>query len=180
VYALATYGPEVYAGGSFTLIGGQTRNHVALIDPAGAATFTWDPNANSDVYSLLTIDGALYIGGNFNLVDGLGQVGLASFNAPNTVGVPLAPRASRLELRSAPNPARVDADIHFALPESGPVSLEVYDAAGRRVAALIDDQWLTAGPHTVGFATGALKSGFYFARLRAGFDSATQKLMVIH
>ena len=93
--------------------------------------------------------------------------------------MPSVPQGYRFGLTSSPNPARVRAAIRFALPTAGPMSLAIFDPAGRRVATLIDRQQLAAGPHQVKLETAALKAGFYFARLEFGFQLATRKLMVI-
>src|SRR6185436_14957600 len=49
---------NVYVGGSFSTIGGQSRNNIAKVSTsgAGAADATWDPNADSYVYALV-LDG---------------------------------------------------------------------------------------------------------------------------
>ena len=42
VYTIAVSGSDIYAGGDFALIGGQTRNHIAKLDnTTGAANPTW-------------------------------------------------------------------------------------------------------------------------------------------
>jgi hypothetical protein len=95
------------------------------------------------------------------------------------VDVPITPRPRPLSFTSAPNPARSRADFQFALPVAGAVTLAVYDAAGRRVAKLLDQQPLEAGPHLVPFRTGAMKAGVYFAHLEFGAQRATRKVMVV-
>ena len=64
---------NLYAGGNFTSIGGQTRNKIAKLSATGtgAADATWDPNASSDVVSLaLDGSGNLFAGGNFSSIGG--------------------------------------------------------------------------------------------------------------
>src|ERR1044071_4194401 len=46
---------KILAGGAFNgenSIGGQTRNRIARLDPITGSADSWDPNANSDVYSI--------------------------------------------------------------------------------------------------------------------------------
>jgi hypothetical protein len=93
--------------------------------------------------------------------------------------VPAIARGSRLSLRCAPNPARSRAALSFTLPSPGRVALAVFDPAGRRVATLVDDEWMTAGPHLVTLRTGAIQAGLYFARLEFGFERSIQRLVVV-
>jgi hypothetical protein len=60
---------RIYAGGYFTSIGGQTRNHIAQLDASGNST-SWNPNADGAVYTLAFSAGTLYVGGNFASIGG--------------------------------------------------------------------------------------------------------------
>ena len=61
----------IYAGGDFTLVGGQARNHIVAMDVAGAVT-TWNPNANGTVNALAYVssNGTVYAGGGFTSIGG--------------------------------------------------------------------------------------------------------------
>ena len=58
------------------------------------------------------------------------------------------PQALRLE-QNAPNPFNPETQISFALPQGGPVSLEVYDVLGQRVSSIWE---------------GVLQTGYYTMR----------------
>jgi len=49
---VAVSGSTVYAGGSFSYIGGQGRNYIAAIDPSTGNATSWNPNSNNNVYKL--------------------------------------------------------------------------------------------------------------------------------
>lgn len=66
-----------------------------------------------------------------------------------------------------PNPAHGRTTIRFALPETAPVRLVVYDALGREVVRLADG-WYEPGYHTVQLEATALPPGLYVCRLVAG------------
>ncbi|NOT35433.1 MAG: T9SS type A sorting domain-containing protein [Candidatus Eisenbacteria bacterium] len=135
---------------------------------------------NGGVSALHFTQQVLYLGGAFDLVEGvLGRVGVAAYGNPTLVGVPPVTVASTLSLGCAPNPARTHGTLSFALPAAGPVSLAVFDAAGRRAATMADHERFAAGPHNLSFSTDTLKPGLYFARLQFGTLRATRKLMVI-
>ncbi|MCR4438046.1 MAG: FlgD immunoglobulin-like domain containing protein [bacterium] len=82
-----------------------------------------------------------------------------------------------------PNPFNSGTTIRFALQRSGPITLRVWNAAGRQVAELCAD-WRSAGEHKVTWdgrdSRGNLvSSGVYFARLTAGQDVATIKMLLL-
>jgi hypothetical protein len=103
----------------------------------------------------------------------------------HAVPVEAGPLAYALE-RARPNPFSGETSIRFALPVAGPVSLEVFDLAGRRVAVLARGQH-DAGLHAVSFrprggdgaVRGGLPSGVYFVRFTAGSFTRTQKLLYL-
>jgi uncharacterized repeat protein (TIGR01451 family) len=66
-----------------------------------------------------------------------------------------------------PNPFNPRTTIPFALSESSPVHLAVYDLLGRQVSVLVDGM-MTAGNHEVAFEAGQVPSGTYLVRMRAG------------
>jgi hypothetical protein len=65
------------------MLGGQTRNRVARINPGGSLDSSFDPGANSTVISLaVQVNGGILVGGNFTMLDGLERnyIGLLSSN----------------------------------------------------------------------------------------------------
>src|SRR5205807_994616 len=56
----------ILAGGAFTSVGGQTRNNIARLDATAALANSFNPNANSHVYSIaVQADGKILAGGTF-------------------------------------------------------------------------------------------------------------------
>jgi hypothetical protein len=104
---------------------------------------------------------------------GLGTV-LDSFTlAPPTatsVGSFDASRARSVAIHSvSPNPARSSSRIEYEIAERGPVQLSVYDAAGRLVREVVDEE-LDSGLHTARWdgrdrAGRPVAAGVYFAKL---------------
>ena len=95
-------------------------------------------------------------------VFGLGSMSGIDDSQPRWVSLSLAP--------SYPNPSHGSSRIEFAVPQSGPVSLAVFDASGRLVRTLLANETLTAGPHAVTWegqdeGGNSVTSGLYFYRL---------------
>lgn len=85
--------------------------------------------------------------------------------------------------QNAPNPFAGSTTIHYRMERSAHVVLEIYDAIGRRVSTLLDEEQ-GAGVHRVtwdGRGTGGrlLPSGVYFCRMRAGSFIQTQSVTVL-
>ncbi len=112
--------------------------------------------------------------------------------ALTAAGVALDPSALRLASPEAvevptqlrlepnyPNPFNPTTTIRFALPEAGPVSLEVYDVLGRRVARLLDRDPREAGWHAVRFDATGLASGIYFYRVEIGRQRQVRKMLLV-
>lgn len=93
------------------------------------------------------------------------------------VTVGLAPQRVAL-LPNAPNPFSVSTRLRYTLTEEGPVSLQVYDLLGRRVATLVDREQ-PAGRYAVTLDGARLPSGTYFVRLRAGTQVQSQRIAVV-
>ncbi|HET9253020.1 MAG TPA: T9SS type A sorting domain-containing protein [Candidatus Eisenbacteria bacterium] len=78
--------------------------------------------------------------------------------------------------RSAPNPFRDKVTFSFSLPQSGPVSVEIYSADGRHIQTVAKGQ-MAAGPHTVSWSMDReTPSGMYFYRVLAGDQQTTGKI----
>jgi hypothetical protein len=77
-----------------------------------------------------------------------------------------------------PNPFNPSTTIAFALPKPSEVTLKVFDASGREVATLVEEN-LPAGRHEVVLDASPFSSGVYFYRWQAGEFSQTRRLMLV-
>jgi len=101
-----------------------------------------------------------------------------------TVDAPITrPRAAETARlwQNAPNPFSPETEISFYLPEERIVRLEVFDAGGRLVKAIIAGRAYPAGVHTVSWDGRSrdgdlLGSGVYFYRFKAGDFVRTKKM----
>ena len=76
------------------------------------------------------------------------------------------------------NPFNPTTIINYALPESGHISIKVYNVIGRKVVTLVDE-WKTAGSYTVKFSADNISSGLYFLNLRFGRFNETKKILYL-
>ena len=77
-----------------------------------------------------------------------------------------------------PNPARAQLTLTYELPETGPVTLTVYDVLGRAVRTVVDAVQPT-GVHSVSLGVNDLPTGHYIVRLQAGTAHVTRSLTVL-
>jgi hypothetical protein len=77
-----------------------------------------------------------------------------------------------------PNPFNPTTQINYSIPSAQKVVLKVYDALGRDVATLVNDQQ-AAGNYTVDFNASNLASGIYFYRLQAGSFVQMKKMILM-
>ena len=83
----------------------------------------------------------------------------------------------RLE-QNYPNPFNPSTEIKYIIPESGFVTLKVYDEVGREIKTLIDN-YQSHGVHAVKFNADNLSSGIYFYRISYGKFSQVKKMLLL-
>ena len=64
------------------------------------------------------------------------------------------------------------------IPQSGFVTMKIYDAIGREVETLLSES-MTAGTYTVTYDASKLKSGIYFYNITSGNFTDTKKMVLV-
>ncbi|UCD37564.1 MAG: T9SS type A sorting domain-containing protein [Fidelibacterota bacterium] len=129
-----------------------------------------------------------YLTHTYNRVSGSGggtmdPAGLGKrISSMASTGEVLLPKSVNLA-GNYPNPFNPSTSLRFALPEGAPVSLVVYDLAGREVARLVDS-YISEGYHEVVWdgrnAFGALApTGIYLARMVTPGYARTIKMVMM-
>ena len=77
-----------------------------------------------------------------------------------------------------PNPFNPTTNIKFALPQSGRVKLTIYDALGREVETLINNE-LAAGTHIIAWNAKNMASGIYLYRIEANNFVQVNKMLLV-
>jgi len=104
----------------------------------------------------------------------------AVFSILATTGVDRGPATALALAPVYPNPMRSGGTFAFALPQPAHVRLSVLDVQGREVLVLADED-RGAGWHMLPWRNGeraSLGAGLYFARLRAGGRTFTQRFVL--
>jgi hypothetical protein len=103
-------------------------------------------------------------------------------NAVTAVDPPPTAAPGKRALSSSPNPFRSSTDLRFDLATAAPYAVEIFDAAGKRIAGF--EGLGKAGANTVRWngldAQGRLASpGVYYYRMRSGAQSSVLKLVLL-
>lgn len=77
-----------------------------------------------------------------------------------------------------PNPFNAVVTISFALPQSMPATLDVFDVTGRQIATLSSGM-LSAGTHQMQWSAANVGTGVYLLRLNAGGRTITHKIVAL-
>ena len=89
---------NILVGGAFAgpnSIGGQTRNHIARLDPITGMADSWDPNATVLVQAMaIQADGKILAGGTFSSIGGQTRIRIARLDAATGLADPFNPQAN--------------------------------------------------------------------------------------
>jgi len=87
------------------------------------------------------------------------------------------PDPSGLHLLCSPNPFGEETRMHYYLPQPADVVLTIFDASGRQIHASGPHRH-DAGWHSLPWKSSRQPTGIYFARLRAGSRTQTERLVL--
>jgi hypothetical protein len=77
-----------------------------------------------------------------------------------------------------PNPFNPTTTISFSIPQSGMVSLKVYDITGKLTSTLTDE-YMNAGYYNINWNASSFSSGVYLIRMDSGDFTQTQKVVLV-
>jgi len=95
-----------------------------------------------------------------------------------TISASVAEVSSYSLSQSYPNPFNNETVIRYQIPESGKVSLRVYNTVGQEIAVLLDKE-LPAGEYESKWIVPTNSSGIYLYRLQTGSYSETKKMVLL-
>jgi hypothetical protein len=119
-----------------------------------------------------------------NLVSGIYNYRLkqidnnGSFEYSNVIEVDLGIPMEFSLSQNYPNPFNPLTKITYSIPETGNVSLIIFDLLGSEVAELVNGE-IEAGYYAFNFYASNLPSGVYFYRLQAGDFVQTKKMVLL-
>ena len=186
VKTILVEGNEIYVGGQFTTAGTNAAYSIAKWDGS-----SWHPIGSgihqsnnfvsiATVNSLLASPDGLYAGGQFTH-SGDKYANMVALYTDFTTGVESTENEIPEEYtlsQNYPNPFNPTTTINFSIPQSGHVTLKVFDVLGREAVALIDGQ-KNQGRYSVNFNASKLSSGVYYYRLEYDNRILAKKMVLI-
>ena len=157
--------------------------------PDGTPLFSGTHDWQQVTFDLSGISGSVVLRWRFGSDGATGREGwyiddVEIIGTSNPSGAPESElRPTELTLAPGmPNPFRAGTQLHFGLPRTGAVELQVFDAAGRLVRTLLRGE-VPAGRHSVSWAGDDaagrhVASGLYYYRLRTP-DAMLQRTVVL-
>jgi hypothetical protein len=177
----------VFAGGDFTMTGGQPVNRIAKWDgndwlPLGSGLAGSAASVRS--MALDSIDRVI-VGGTFTEGGGSSSLYFGIWTGDLPTSVPTntpAPPSVALE-QNYPNPFNPSTTISFTLPSRTRVNLSIYDVRGRLVVKLVENT-LPQGAKDVRWngrhgSGNPVSSGVYFYRLSTSGQIMTRKMVLL-
>ncbi len=151
--------------------GGTTGGDVANVVGSGPYTIP----ANGEI----TIVFALIAGDNLSQ---LRAHSIAAKNKFNTI-LNVVNYSSQIPVKYSlsqnyPNPFNPTTNIKFGLTKAGFTSLKIYDALGKEVFNLINDN-LQAGSYEVNWNASSVSSGIYYYKLASGEFAETKRMVLV-
>jgi Domain of unknown function (DUF5122) beta-propeller len=165
VNALATDGTNVFLGGTFTTVNGQTVNRIAKLDMNGNPVTGFKASTSSSVQDLDYRGGTLYAGGHFTKINGKLFNKLAAING--TTGAPLSSLSFQFTVPRQGTSTSIEA---LSVSPDGRTLIAIgnftqVDGQDRQQAAMID---LSTSPATL---ANWRTTGFAAANCSTGFDT---------
>ncbi len=89
------------------------------------------------------------------------------------------PQQQDFESNNYPNPFSTQTTIIYNLLEEDEITLSIYDAKGKQVAQLLNNEKQQAGKHTSIFESTNLPSGVYYYHIQSSTKNEVNKIMLI-
>ena len=173
------YGPLISRDGIMLGAGGILLRAMTQSIPGAAPEGTYTYNGK-----IGNLPATVYHSSSFEFektgVDGSGGIttwNLEGWDRETTETASLVPDMYYLD-QNYPNPFNPETNIVFGLPETGKVSLKVYNLLGEVVSTLVEGQ-LPAGAYEYTWSASTVASGIYFYKLEAPGYTSVKKMMLI-
>lgn len=181
VMSLTTFGNDLYVAGLYKNAGGQVTNGIAKWDGTSYSSLNggmWHSGNVCGNFASTVYNGELVCGGIFQSAGGVSAGNIAAWGTLTGINNSNANIPNKHSLsQNYPNPFNPTTNIKYNVYKGGFVKLTVFDALGREVETLVN-QNKVAGQYEVSFNASKYPSGVYFYKLQTN-DFAEVKKMIL-
>ena len=163
----------VYSGGSYTVPGGNVNETFELDEFECYSFVMYDDGGNGLESPAFFI---LFYGASSTILNG-DDFGKMSSTEFTTGWVGVGENIKSTDLTVFPNPFNDKTNVSFYLNSSQNVTVDVYDAMGKKVST-IDSGLLTEGPQTLELDASELTKGVYFIRMNVNNELISNKIII--
>lgn len=159
---------------------GNFSVYQASIDPAFQQAGTWYDYFTGDSITVANVDSTISLSpSQFNIYTTvrLPKPNIDIVTAVDDQKSKIVVKNYRLE-QNYPNPFNPSTIIRYQIPESGLVTVKIYDLLGREVKTLVNE-FMQGGIYNVSFNAANLASGIYFYQIKAGNFISTKKMILL-
>ena len=165
--------------------GSGTMDDIVTIKYNSAGDELWvnrynSPASRDDVANNISLDanGNVIVSGFLTSLAGGRDFGLIKFSQLTGINSPDQIIPEYHLYQNYPNPFNPNTVIKFSIPNSGFITLKIFEMSGKEVA-VIDRGFRNAGTYEIDFDASGLSAGVYFYRLISGERIITKKLILI-
>ena len=185
VLSLTRSGDRLYAGGFFSHVFGQSRQHLASFDMShGRRLTSWSPTLGRPFggtfpYSIAAASNRVAVGGIFEWANGVYNPYLAVFDdqSPPAVAVGENGTVASPGLAVLPTFVQGAATISFTVTRFSSPTLDVVDVQGRLVHRVLSGASIAPGTHRIPFDASGLPAGVYLLLLRDGVNTSSTRFV---
>ena len=158
----------------------KIKDKVAEIEGSSTPSSSWSKESLSAYWNAQTAQEDKSMG-----IHNPKYIVTALLGAMKSIGIVTAVETDEQQIPSTytlfqnyPNPFNPTTNIRFAIPKSSNVKITVYDAIGKEVTTLVNNE-LNAGTHTISWNASGLASGIYLYRIEAGNFVQVNKMLLL-
>ncbi|MGE3801366.1 MAG: T9SS type A sorting domain-containing protein [Candidatus Kapaibacterium sp.] len=163
-----------------TFVAGDTVYHLATTDLCAVDRGIWLNEAKKDIDGDRRVRGTAVDIGADEVVTGLLKFGGSGDDDDDErENESESGEYPEIYFTASPNPVRGSALIEFDLPQTGVVSLSLYDITGRHAATLLSEEVMEHGRQSLPLSTADFEPGIYTLQLEVGGETYEQSVVVL-
>lgn len=176
INCLAATDSLIIAGGSFTTAGNLPANRIAKWRTGWQSI---GDGFNDEVFAITVYNNDIIAGGMFTQSGSSSMNYIGRYTQFTGVNQISSNTPEKFSLRqNYPNPFNPSTKINFDITDKGMTKLEIYDASGKQISILVNNE-LNPGSYEAVWDASGFASGVYYCRLMQSGNSLINKIVYL-